>query len=170
MASAFELLGVPVTFNLNESDINAALRSVGLQWHPDRFACASAAEREHAEEQMAEFNVAHATLCDPLRRAIALLDVFSCPYDPNGVNADPEFLMDMLEIKEQLHDAKQNNDSTVLNKLIFDLRKREQHELAQLAQLFTEWETANNRSQDLPQLQQLLNQLHYLDRTIETSF
>ncbi|MBC8369324.1 MAG: Fe-S protein assembly co-chaperone HscB [Planctomycetes bacterium] len=170
MASAFELLGLPLTFDLDVSDIDASLRSAGLRWHPDRFATASAAERDHAEEQMAEFNVAHATLCNPLQRAIALLDVFACPYDPNGVNADPGFLMDMLEVKEQLHDAKQSNDSTALNKLIFDLRQREQQELSQLAKLFSEWETANNRTQDLPQLQQLLNQLHYLDRTIETSF
>ncbi|MFT7517229.1 MAG: molecular chaperone HscB [Myxococcota bacterium] len=170
MASPFELLGLPVTFALEANDINAALRSAGMQWHPDRYACAPAVEREHAEEQMAAFNGAHACLCDPLKRAIALLEVFSCPYDPSGINADPMFLMDMLEIKEELHDAKQDDDSTKLSKLIFNLRQREQSELAELAKLFVSWESDHNRSQDLPKLQQLLNQLHYLNRTIETSF
>ncbi|MFT7517774.1 MAG: hypothetical protein ACI84O_001575, partial [Myxococcota bacterium] len=34
MASPFELLGLPVTFALEANDINAALRSAGMQWHP----------------------------------------------------------------------------------------------------------------------------------------
>ena len=170
MASPFELLGLPVTFDLDASDVDSALRAAGLKWHPDRFACAPVPEREHAEEQMAEFNVAHACLSNPLQRAIALLEVFACPYDPSGVNADPEFLMEMLEVKEELAMAKDGDDSTALNKLIFDLRQREKRELMQLSQLFSTWESDQNRSQDLPKLQQLLNQLHYLARTIETSY
>jgi molecular chaperone HscB len=170
MASPFELLGLPVTFNLDVKDVDSALRAAGLRWHPDRFACAPDAEREHAEEQMAAFNSAHATLCSPLQRAIALLEVFACPYDPSGTNADPEFLIEMLETKEQLEQAKSDDDSTSLNKLIFDLRQREQNELAELSQLFVAWEADNNRTQELPKLQQLLNQLHYLGRTIETSY
>jgi hypothetical protein len=76
----------------------------------------------------------------------------------------------MLEMKEELAMAKDGDDSTALSKLIFDLRQREQRELMQLSQLFSTWESDHNRSQDLPKLQQLLNQLHYLARTIETSY
>ncbi len=161
---------MPVSYSLEVSQIDSALRSASLRWHPDRFACGTQPERDHAEEQMADFNNAHATLINPLSRAIALLDVFACPYDPNGKNADPEFLMEMLETKEELERAKINNDSTLLNKLVFDLRQREQQELKQLAAHFAKWEAAQNQSQELPQLQRLLHQLHYLNRAIESSF
>ncbi len=97
----FELLDLEFGFALNPKTLEQNLFQASLKWHPDRFALASPEERLLAEDQMAAINEAHDLLIDPLSRAEFLLATF--PEDPDGQeqrNSDPEFLMEMMELRK----------------------------------------------------------------------
>ncbi len=103
----FRLLELPRRYSLTDGEMSAALRKAGMAWHPDRFALASAEERDHAEQRMADLNEAFEQLADPLHRIALLLEL-----DAKNSTASPAFLMEMMEFREDLasaQDAGQND-------------------------------------------------------------
>jgi molecular chaperone HscB len=121
--SPFDVLGLAPTFALEAQALEQKLFEASLQWHPDRFALAPEAERLDAEDRMAAINQAHDQLVDPLNRAEVLLNAVRqlSSADGNGNeldqndpasssaarNADPAFLMAMMELREEVEVALQ---------------------------------------------------------------
>ncbi len=75
--------------------------------HPDRFAGKGARERALSQQQAAALNEAYETLKDPLARAAELLRLAGreVRFDGQGTVADPELLMEAMEMREALAEA-----------------------------------------------------------------
>lgn len=100
MSTPFEILGLEPAFQLDAAVLEQKLIEANLRWHPDRYALAPEADRLAAEDQMAAINEAHDALVDPLNRAEVLLGEKAA----NRV-ADPMFLMEMMELREEVEAA-----------------------------------------------------------------
>lgn len=116
-SSHFELFGLPPAFALDLSRLDAAYRDIQAQVHPDRYTQAGDAERRASMQMTTRVNEAYRTLRSPVRRAQYLLEL-------NGVDVGfethtampPEFLMQQMQIREQLEEARNARTLDLLRK------------------------------------------------------
>ena len=98
--SYFALFALPDRFELDESALDTAYRTLQSQVHPDRFAHASDAERRVAMQRATEANEAYRTLRSPLRRAMYLLSLRGIDVQSEtSTKMEPAFLAQQLEFE-----------------------------------------------------------------------
>lgn len=98
----FELLGLPVSFEVDSGLLNDNYRKIQKSIHPDNFSNASAMERRLSVQKAAQVNDAFHTLKTPLKRAIYLLSLSGIELNENDNSLAPEFLMQQIELRESL--------------------------------------------------------------------
>lgn len=145
MSQYFDLFQLPTQFALDNAQLERHYRTLAAQCHPDRFAAKSAFEQKQAMMMAATVNEAYRTLKDPLNRAAYLLQ-------EQGINADapehthfaPEFLMQQMEWRETLEDARAEASESALNGLAAEIRAAQTALYQSLADAFSagQWETA----------------------------
>jgi molecular chaperone HscB len=107
----FAALGIPPTFDIDLGAVEKTHRELSRALHPDRYVGASPSERRAALERAVGVNEAWRVVRDPIRRAEALLVARGVDVsEGNEPKASPEFLMDMLEQREALADARRGKD------------------------------------------------------------
>lgn len=100
-------------------------RELSRALHPDKFAQASASERRAALEKAASVNEAWRTLRDPIRRAEALFALAGIPVgEDKEPKASPAFLMDVLEQREELAEARAKKDLARVRKIGDTMKKK----------------------------------------------
>lgn len=144
----FALLGVPRRFDLDLGALEKTHRELSRALHPDRFASAGASERREALEKAASVNEAWRIVRDPIRRAEALFRLHGAEVGENKEpKATPAFLMEVLEERESLSDARSANDLATVAKLGAKMKGRAQAVEQKLTTAF---------SQEHPQIGALL--------------
>ncbi|MEZ8141649.1 co-chaperone HscB [Enterovibrio norvegicus FF-33] len=118
----FELFGLSSEFELDGSSLSSQYRELQRRFHPDKFATASAQERLLAVQKAAQINDAYQTLRDPVRRAEYLLSLNGLELrDEQQTMQDPEFLMQQMELREELEEIADSDEPDVL---LFDFEKQ----------------------------------------------
>jgi molecular chaperone HscB len=156
---AFGLLGLPARFDLDATVIEQAFFDRSKELHPDRFANAPAAERVAALSKSRALNDAYQTLKKPVPRAEYLLARAGVTIGENERIADTAFLMQILELREELAEARVAKQTSLIEKLCGDMKARRKGVVESLSALFD-----NN---DLAAIKDQLIVLRYLDRYLE---
>ncbi|MCH8180999.1 MAG: Fe-S protein assembly co-chaperone HscB [Proteobacteria bacterium] len=105
-ADDFTLLGLPRTFALDRSQLDAAWKALQAKVHPDRFAAEGGAAQRLAMQWAVRVNEAHQRLKDPLKRAGYLCELGGAPVRSESNTAMPgDFLMQQMQWREALEDA-----------------------------------------------------------------
>lgn len=133
---AFAVFGyINPTFSLDLTELNAKLRTLQKQYHPDTTA--DVTKRPLTERISARINTAYATLQDPLSRAQLILTLVDYKLDLNKDTLLPQdFLATQLDLHEQLDTAKSTKNHDALNDLLTTITKQQQVVLQDLAQKF----------------------------------
>lgn len=139
-ANHFELFGLPVSFGIDLQDLAGRYRELQRSSHPDRFAAAADRDRRLAVQQAAQINEAYQTLRDPRRRARYLLALHGVVLDDErDTTQDPEFLMEQMELREQLAEVGDRSDPLAALSELLDLIEARQRDLIEgMAALFEE--------------------------------
>jgi molecular chaperone HscB len=156
---AFGLLGLPARFDLDARAIEQAFFDKSKDLHPDRFASAPAAERVAALSRSRALNDAYQQIKKPVGRAEYLLARAGVKIGENERIADAAFLMQILELREELAEARAAKRTSEVEKLCAEMKKRRADVIGSLAPLFDQ--------QDLAAIKQQLIVLRYLDRYLE---
>lgn len=107
----FELFGLPMDYALDTSELAEIYRDLQRVVHPDRFASASEQERRISMQGATLINEAFQTLKDPMLRARYLLSLLGVELgDGRESTQDMEFLMEQMELREQLAEVKEQAD------------------------------------------------------------
>jgi molecular chaperone HscB len=112
------VLGLPVAFAVDSSRLEQRYRELQGRVHPDRFAAASEAERRVAMQWATRANEAYRTLRDPLARGRYILQLRG--YDTGeetNTAMPPDFLMQQMEWREAVADARNARDMEALGHL-----------------------------------------------------
>ena len=157
-SSPFELLGLPVQFDLDPGAIEAAFFERSKELHPDRFANAPAAERVAVLSRSRALNDAYQVLKKPVRRAQYLLEREGVTIGDNE-RIDPAMVMRVLELREELAEAKAAHDRVAISVMREAMGKRRDQAMAELATHFA--------AHDLPEVKRVLIALRYIDRYLE---
>jgi molecular chaperone HscB len=156
---AFGLLGLPARFDLDPKLIEQAFFDKSKELHPDRFASAPAAERVVALSRSRALNDAYQQIKKPVPRAEYLLSRAGVSIGENERIADAGFLMEILEMREELAEARVAKRTSEVEKLCADMTARRKAVVDSLSPLFDK--------NDLPAIKEQLIVLRYLDRYLE---
>lgn len=133
MQNHFELFQLPATFEVDQDALDAAYREVQGRVHPDRFVNASDAEKRVAMQWATRANEAYATLRNAQKRAQYLCEINGVDLQTESNTAMPAaFLMQQMEWREALDDARASKDAGELDKLDAQLRRERRDMLAQV--------------------------------------
>lgn len=114
----FDLLGLPVAYAVDPARLEQRYRELQTQVHPDKFAAAPESERRVAMQWATRANEAYRTLRDPVDRARYLLHLKG--YDTgeeSNTSMPPDFLMQQMEWREEVVEARAARDAGSLEKL-----------------------------------------------------
>lgn len=107
----FSLLAVPQRYEVSVPDLTRRYRELQRDAHPDRFAGGTERERLQAVQYSSQINEAYETLVSPTRRAAYLLSLAGVESDMSSTTfQDPEFLMQQMELREELSELQQASD------------------------------------------------------------
>jgi molecular chaperone HscB len=160
----FATLGAPRRFDLDLEALEKTHRELSRAVHPDKFVQAGASERRSALERAADVNEAWRTLRDPIRRAEALFRLAGAAVgEANEPKASPAFLMDVMEDREALAEARAGRDLARVRKLGDAMSARARGVESKLAAAFGGGTAGEGVLASLP----LLGELRFYKRFLE---
>ena len=136
-ADFFSLFELPRSFRLSLSELDSRYRDIQAKVHPDRFVSAGDAERRLSMQWATHANEAYQTLKKPLERAKYLLHQSGHDIQAESNTAMPvDFLMEQMEWREAVMDARSGGDHHELEHLHNRLRGDIDARYDELADLF----------------------------------
>ena len=158
MQNHFDLFGLPPSFSIEGEALERSYRDIQSTVHPDRFAHSGDAERRASLQWTTRVNEAYRTLKDPVQRAKHLLELHGVDvaFETNTA-MPPEFLMQQMELRETLEDAK---DAAALDALRSKLRTQKRQLVESIAE-------AIDGKKDYSGAAGLVRKLQFLDRLDE---
>lgn len=147
----FALFGLPERFEQDRAAIDARWKELQREAHPDKFAGQGAAAQRVAMQWSVRINEAYQRLKDPGKRAAYLCELRGAPIEAENNTAMPaEFLMEQMEWREALDEAKGEED---LDTLAGQLMRTRRDTLARIAQLL---DSANDAAAAAGQVRALM--------------
>jgi molecular chaperone HscB len=162
-ADHFVLFEMPRIFRLDASVLDKRFREIQTQVHPDKFTQAGDSERRLSLQWATRVNEAYQTLKKPLSRAQYLLSLAGHDVAAENNNAmPPEFLMEQMEWREAVAEARHARDQDELEQLYHRVKGRMKKRYEQLAELLDdqhEHAQAADRVRRLMFLEKLLSEI-----------
>src|SRR5688572_19919480 len=122
--SHFELFGLSPAFALDTEALERAYREIQTRVHPDRYAHAGDAERRASLQWTTRVNEAYRALKDPVQRGKHLLELHGVDLQfETNTQMPAEFLMQQLQLREELEAAASKKDVSSLDQLRERLRR-----------------------------------------------
>jgi molecular chaperone HscB len=135
-ADHFTLFGLPRAFRIDSPALDERFREFQARVHPDRFARAGESERRVSLQWATRVNEAYRTLKNPLSRAQYLLDLAGQGVNlGNNTAMPPEFLMEQMEWREAVAEARQVREIAELEDLRHRVSQRMNKSYGRLAEL-----------------------------------
>ncbi len=170
MQNHFELFNLPQRFSIDQGALDRAYHEVQNRVHPDKFAAASDAERRVAMQWATRANEAYQILKSPFRRAAYLCELNGVDLQAESNTAmPPAFLMQQMEWREELDEAKGSRNLDALENLDAELRDVRKQQIGQIgAQLDAgEYENAAKGVRQLMFLERFADEVHAVFEKLE---
>ena len=124
----FELFDIPVQLKVDKQELYKKFIALSKQHHPDYFATQQAEEQSRALEISASLNKAWKTFQNPDETIKYVLQSKGLLEEEEKYQLPSDFLMEMMDVNEQLMEAKMDGDmgkithlSSVISKLSTDI-------------------------------------------------
>ena len=136
-ADHFALFGLPRDFSINAAALDSSYRELQAKVHPDRFSQLPEAEKRVSMQWSTRANEAYQTLKKPLSRAIYLLELAGRDVQlEHNTAMPPAFLIEQMELREAVADARDGLDTDTLDGLRGSLLKQIKTQYADLELCF----------------------------------
>lgn len=163
--NAFETLGLEPRFDIDGGLLAERHRMLSGKLHPDRYSGRSASERRMALDRAIQVNEAYRQLRDPVRRAESLLSAKGVEVgEQKEPKASPALLMEMMEVRESLDEARRQKDLDRVGALSDEMRGREDAIMKRLSATFSD---AGDDPNQLEAALPILGELRYVRRFFE---
>jgi molecular chaperone HscB len=150
----FATLGFERHYDLDKTLLDRRYRELQQALHPDKHASAPASERALTLNKAIEVNEAYRVLRDDHKRGEALLSLLGRQLTDQ--KPDQALLMEMMELRETLSDARAENDSARVAGLAAEVTEKATATCRQLSEAFAR--------ASLDEAQTLLSRLRYFRR------
>ncbi len=157
----FQLFGLSESYQLDSTALEQHYRMLQSQVHPDKSAHLSEAEQRVSMQLSTRVNEAYQTLRSPIARARYLLTLHGVDTQEETNTAMPvEFLMQQMEWREAIEEAKLAKDSSALEQL----EMRLQHEMHELQQQLA---VKIDQERDYPLAAGMVRKLRFMEKLAE---
>jgi molecular chaperone HscB len=137
MQNYFELFSIDVDFSIDLELLESTYQQQIAKFHPDKFATHSDKEKSLALQNTSLINTAFDTLKSPLLRATYLLELQDIDaFDEKDTQMDVAFLMNQIELREQLESIESNKDELELDDFVENISQKVSKNIEQIEQLF----------------------------------
>ncbi len=154
----FELFEIPVQLKVAAGSLSKKFFALSKQFHPDYFINKGADEQEEALEKSSLLNKAWKTFQNPDETIKYVLQLKGLLEEEEKYELPPDFLMEMLEINEQLMDG---DDSDSLKPKIENLQSEIYEPVKKIVEDYKEGTTTE---EELLQVKAYYYKKKYLDR------
>ena len=122
----FDILGLPVSFRLAQSNIRKNYYRLSRDFHPDHFAAQSDEAKTRAILKSELINLAYKVLSDENQLIKHILEIYGMLDDSENVVLEQHFLMEMMEVNESIEemDLSDSNNLKMANEMI-DIREND---------------------------------------------
>jgi molecular chaperone HscB len=174
MRNHFEVMGLQAAYHLSLPDLERRYHALSKELHPDRHAQKTPRERLVALERTTELNLAYKVLKDDVKRAEYLLRLSgievaeerpSSEMTDERTRVDPAFLMQIMELREELAEAKAAGDGARVKSLADQVRGRAAESQQGIDQAFRGLEAGDDSR--LRAIAQALIALRYYGRFLD---
>ena len=160
MQSHFDLFQLPTTYAIDRERLDAAYRELQNTVHPDRFAAKTESEQRVAMQWATQANEAYQTLKHPVNRGVYLLKLQGIDaLDAMNTQMAPAFLMQQMEWREAIDDARAAKSVAALDSLTAELRAAHRRIEAELGALLDD-------AKDLDAARETVRQLRFMDKLL----
>lgn len=160
----FTLLGLERQYDIHEDQLNKAYRSLLRNIHPDRYTNATDTMRSLAVNLSASINHAYGVLKDPVLRASYLLESSGGPSAADVREVPGELLSEVMMLREEIDDAKDQSDSATLDQLTTSIQTKRTETLQSIAERADHLFEA--KGDDKKEFRKLLNSVKYYDNLL----
>ncbi len=164
----FDLFGIENAYSLDRQLLRDRFRDLQKKFHPDNFASASEQERRLSAQYAALINEAFTTLNDPMQRGRYMLSLLGISTDEElDTRMDPEFLMQQIELREEMEAAQSSADSALdaLGRLAIKVNNEFSKREASIAEILDNTaESGSAQESGLDTARHLVRELQFLNR------
>ena len=162
----FAVLGLPRRFGIDLKEAESRHLELSKALHPDRYSSSGAGERRLSLTRAVEVNEAWRILRDPIKRAEAFLKLSGLENEV-GETREPKpsgaFLMEVMEAREQLDEAKSARDAGAIAKIVAEAKAQFRDTEAELARMIDASDSPEKLRAAIP----VLGRLRYAARFLE---
>ena len=149
----FQLFNLPTLFAIDLTMLESNYRAIQSASHPDRFVTCTSAEKLQSMQTATLANEAYLTLKNPANRAKYLLAQQGIDaIDEKNTQMPADFLMQQMEWREAMEDAKAAKNMDDLENLLAEMQreaKNLQTNLADLIDTQKDYKTATDNTRKL---------------------
>lgn len=117
MENYFELYNIPISFSPNKEEVKRQYFALSKKYHPDFVVNGTTAEKEEALEISSAINNAYKIFNNEDETIQYVLQLKGVLEQDEKYELPKDFLIEMMELNEELMDAKLENDTTKIDNL-----------------------------------------------------
>lgn len=157
----FEIFQIPMALKVNKEELKSRYFELSRKYHPDYFANGSEQEQEAALENSSLLNKAFKTFQHPDETIKYVLTLKGLLQEEEKYELPPSFLMEVMEINEQLMEMDNEDEKAGLISTINELEKQFYEPVKEMVEHYQEGITSKEA---LLQIKEYYYKKKYLDR------
>lgn len=167
----FEFFDLPIAFTIDEKLLKQRFLQNSKQYHPDFYTLSDTTEQERVLQLSTLNNHAYKTLSDANSRIKYVLELNGLLDEGERYALPPDFLMEMMDINEELMALKTNFDAQrhqQIEQQINSLAQQMQNQIAQLTQAYNSQQEDTQKLEVMLEIKKCYYKMRYLLRVKET--
>lgn len=162
----FEHFDLPVTFQVDTAALKRKFLQISKSVHPDFHSLAAAEKQEQALALSTYNNEAYQVLRGEDKRLLYILDLFGQKDEEGQQKLDADFLMDMLELNEQVMEWQMEESPVALQEITNTIHALQEN-LAQETKIVLDKKPEECSQTDWQTIKQYYYKRRYLWRILE---
>jgi molecular chaperone HscB len=163
----FELYGLPVLMKVDVSEIKKKFYELSRQYHPDFHAQANEDQQGEVLQKSADVNKAFKVFQNPDDTIKYVLQLKNLVYDEEKYELDPEFLMEVMEINEELMELETGADQEALDRCLEKTKKLLTQIYDDVAPIVENYQEGTTTEKELLQVKSYYYKKKYLQRILD---
>lgn len=163
----FQLYNIPVTLIPDRQQVKEKFYQLSRQYHPDFFSQASDEEQLEALEKSSMVNKALKVFSNPDETIKYVLQLKGLLQEEEKYQLPPDFLMEVMELNEQLMDARMDNNQEKINALQSSIADFQTAIYTPVTNIVEHYQEGVINEKELLQVKEYYFKKKYLNRILE---
>ena len=160
----FELFNIPIGLSVNKDSIKKRFYELSRKYHPDFYSQASEEEQADVLEKSAMINKAFKVFSDAGETIKYVLQLKGLLEEEEKYQLPKDFLMDVMDVNEQLMDAKMEGDENLLQSIKQEVAKLKIAIYEPVKSIMEHYKEGISTQEELLQVKEYYFKKKYLDR------